>query len=221
MGGMIYDLPNTDIQITISKKRIRSFRLRVDRGGNVFCSVPHLASRAKIEEFISSKSAWIQKSVEKVKSLLLKSDSLSEESVAFSLGLQDSDFLGETNSAQSAGRGERVYSQKWKSLALEVFRATLEKQYRLFENTELIKKMPALSKITLKGRKLKSMWGSCNRRTNTITLNYELLRFSQICIEYVVLHELTHFLNISHDKKFYATVARFMPNYKAVVKMMK
>ncbi|MBR1403869.1 MAG: DUF45 domain-containing protein [Treponema sp.] len=218
---MIYDLPNTDIQITISKKRIRSFRLRVDRGGNVFCSVPHLASLAKIEEFISSKSAWIQKSVEKVKSLLLKSDSLSEDSVAFSLGLQDSDFLGETNSAQSAGRGERVYSQKWKSLALEIFRATLEKQYRLFENTELIKKMPALSKITLKGRKLKSMWGSCNRRTNTITLNYELLRFSQICIEYVVLHELTHFLNISHDKKFYATVARFMPNYKAVVKMMK
>ena len=81
--------------------------------------------------------------------------------------------------------------------------------------------MPALSKITLKGRKLKSMWGSCNRRTNTITLNYELLRFPQICIDYVVLHELTHFLNISHDKNFYATVARFMPNYKAIVKMMK
>ena len=218
---MIYTIPNTDIQITVSKKRIRSFRLRVDREGNVLCSVPHLSSRAKIEEFINAKSAWIQKSVEKVKALLLKSDSLSEDSVAFSLGLQDSDLLGETNSAQSAGQGERLYSQKWKSLALETFCATLEKQYHLFENTELIKKMPTLSEITLKGRKLKSMWGSCNRRTNTITLNYELLRFPQICIDYVVLHELTHFLNISHDKNFYATVARFMPNYKAAVKMMK
>lgn len=209
---MIYDLPDTSIKITVSKKRIRSFRLRVDREGNVLCSVPYLASNSKIEEFILSKSAWIQKSVEKVKSSLLKSDSLKEDSVAFSLGLTTSDFR--TN-------GEAAYSKKWKLLALENFSATLEKQYRHFKNCELAEKMPSLSSITLKCRKLKSMWGSCNRLTNTVTLNYELLCFPQICIDYVVLHELTHFLHIYHDKEFYATVGRFMSGYKTVVKMMK
>lgn len=222
---MIYDLPNTDIQITVSKKRIRSFRLRVDRAGNVACSVPWLASRAKIEEFINAKSAWIQKSVKKVKSALQKSESLSEDSVAFKLGLRNSDFLGERSAesehATSGGRGERVYSKRWKSLAQEHFRATLERHHQHFSDSEFAKKVPALAKITLKGRKLKSLWGSCNRRTATITLNYELLRFPQVCLDYVVIHELAHFVSIRHDKTFYAVVAHFMPNYKAVVKMMK
>lgn len=187
---MIYELPNTEIQITVSKKRIRSFRLRVDRSGNVLCSVPWLASKSKIEEFIDSKSKWIQKSVEKVKSSILNSENLSEKPIDF-------------------------------SLAQERFRATLEKQYRLFAESELAEKMPDFSSITLKCRKLKSMWGSCNRRTNTVTLNYDLMRFPQICTDYVVLHELTHFLYIYHDKNFYKIVERFMPEYKSVVKMMR
>ena len=142
----------------------------------------------------------------------------SAASAAFSLGLENSDFLG---SGESRSMGGRVYSKKWKSLAEENFRDSVRRMYEFFENSELKEKMPDFSEITLKFRKLKSMWGSCNRRTDTITLNYELLRFPQICIDYVALHELAHFLCIYHDKKFYAVLARFMPDYKAVIKMMK
>ena len=215
---MTYTLQNTGISVLVSKKRVRSFRLRVSRGGEVFCSVPLLASKSKIEEFINSKRNWIQKSVEKVKSAIEESGSLRSDSAAFSLGLENSDFLG---SGESRSMGGRVYSKKWKSLAEENFRDSVRRMYEFFENSELKEKMPDFSEITLKFRKLKSMWGSCNRRTDTITLNYELLRFPQICIDYVALHELAHFLCIYHDKKFYAVLARFMPDYKAVIKMMK
>ena len=211
---MTYNLSDTDIQVQITKKRIRSFRLRIDRLGKVLCSVPYPASSAKTIEFIESKRDWIQKNVEKIKSSLEKNLTLPKKSLAFSLGLKEEDFLGESE-------GERNYSKKWKKVALEAFSQSLKENYSLFQKSTLAKKMPELEKIILKGRKLKSMWGNCNRLTKTVTLNYELLRFPKICLDYVVLHELTHFLYIYHDKNFYSTVEKFMPDYKSVVKMMK
>lgn len=217
-----YSLQNSGISVLVSKKRIRSFRLRVGRDGNVLCSVPWLSSKAKAIEFIESKSDWIQMSVKKVKSALQKSETLREDSKARLLGLTERDFLSEkTDSAENCPKNERIYSKKWKTCAEKVFSETLFRFHSQIFSTELGKKIPEISKITLKCRKMKSMWGNCNRRTNTITLNYELLRFPQGCIDYVVLHELVHFVYIYHDKNFYSTVERFMTDYKARVLEMK
>ncbi|MCR4823665.1 MAG: M48 family metallopeptidase [Treponema sp.] len=210
---MTYRLESSDIQVQITKKKIRSFRLRIDRTGRVLCSLPYPASYAKAIEFIESKAAWIIKNVEKVKTCGKESLKLSENSLAYKGGLGEEDYLAD-------GEGERSYSKKWKNLALSLFLSSLKKNYSYFQESGLSKKMPEFEEITLKGRKMKSMWGNCNRLTKTVTLNYELLRFPQICLDYVALHELTHFIYIYHDKNFYSTVEKFMPDYKSVVKMM-
>lgn len=67
----------------------------------------------------------------------------------------------------------------------------------------------------LRLREMKSRWGSCLVYKQTITLNTKLLTCSRECIEYVVLHELCHFIHPNHSPRFYALLASFLPDWKA------
>ena len=66
----------------------------------------------------------------------------------------------------------------------------------------------------LRIREMKSCWGSCLYRKGTITLNKRLMQKSRRCIEYVVLHELCHFIHPNHSKQFYGLLETLMPDWK-------
>ena len=61
---------------------------------------------------------------------------------------------------------------------------------------------------------MKSRWGSCIRNKGKITLNLKLIHTPIDCIDYVVLHELMHFVNKNHDKAFYNLIEKHMPEWK-------
>ena len=71
------------------------------------------------------------------------------------------------------------------------------------------------NKITIK--QIKYAWGSCSSKKN-ITLNLELIKYSQEAIRYVILHELCHIKYMNHSKDFWNLVEKYMPNYKQVKK---
>mgnify|MGYP002625698436 CR=1 FL=1 len=103
------------------------------------------------------------------------------------------------------------YSKRWKLAALAYFREAVARFLPCFADQPI--PVPIV-----KGRAMKSLWGSCNRRTNTVTLNWALLKASARCVDYVVLHELTHFLYFHHDKQFYSYLARYMSDYKSRIR---
>lgn len=74
---------------------------------------------------------------------------------------------------------------------------------------------------SLKIRKMKSRWGVCNTKTFVITLNYELVHYSKDCLDYVVVHELSHLLVPNHSKKFWSIVSKYCPNYKEIRKKLR
>ena len=74
------------------------------------------------------------------------------------------------------------------------------------------------NKITIK--QIKYAWGSCSSKKN-ITLNLELIKYSQQAIKYVILHELCHLKYMNHSKDFWNLVEKYMPNYKQVKKEFK
>lgn len=63
-------------------------------------------------------------------------------------------------------------------------------------------------------RDMKSRWGSCTVSKKTIRINLQLARKPKECLEYIVVHELTHLLEASHNARFHAYMKQFLPDYK-------
>jgi predicted metal-dependent hydrolase len=63
-------------------------------------------------------------------------------------------------------------------------------------------------------RRMKTRWGSCTPRRRSIRLNSELAKKPRECLEYVVVHELVHLLEPSHNQKFVALMDKFMPQWR-------
>jgi len=63
-------------------------------------------------------------------------------------------------------------------------------------------------------QRMKTKWGSCNHRARTIRLNTELAKKPPQCLEYIVVHELVHLLEPTHNARFLALMDRFMPNWQ-------
>ena len=66
----------------------------------------------------------------------------------------------------------------------------------------------------IKFRKMVSRWGSCHPQKGILTFNLNLMYTPLECIEYVVLHEFTHFLQPNHSKKFYMELEKVCPDWK-------
>ena len=76
-----------------------------------------------------------------------------------------------------------------------------------------------LSYSDLKFRKMKSRWGSCNSN-GVITLNKKLIKTPEICIDYVIVHELAHLVHMNHSKKFHLLIDKYMSNAKKAKELL-
>lgn len=63
-------------------------------------------------------------------------------------------------------------------------------------------------------KRMKTKWGSCNSVDKRVWLNLELAKAPQRCIDYVLVHELAHFLERLHSDKFVEIVRSALPNYE-------
>ena len=62
-------------------------------------------------------------------------------------------------------------------------------------------------------QRMKTKWGSCNHQARTVRLNTELAKKPVECLEYIVVHELVHLLEPTHNARFVALMDRFMPRW--------
>jgi len=70
-------------------------------------------------------------------------------------------------------------------------------------------------------RKMVSQWGNCRAKEGILTFNTALMYVPYACIEYVVLHEFTHFLEQNHSKAFYSELEKVCPDWKMLRKQLK
>ena len=64
-------------------------------------------------------------------------------------------------------------------------------------------------------RRMKTKWGSCNPLARTIRLNTDLAKKPPLCLEYLVVHELIHLLEPTHNSRFVALMDQFMPKWRS------
>lgn len=63
-------------------------------------------------------------------------------------------------------------------------------------------------------QRMKTRWGSCNSRARSVRLNTDLAKKPPECLEYVLVHEMIHIMEPTHNERFQALMARLMPDWE-------
>lgn len=115
---------------------------------------------------------------------------------------------------------DKIYAKDIKSLnkylneyIYNVYLDRLNYWFNIFEE-----KLP---NYFLKIRKMKSRWGVCNIKNKNITLNLELSKYDKKYLDYVIIHELSHFIYPNHSSSFWLLVSKYCYDYKEIRKEMK
>ena len=62
-------------------------------------------------------------------------------------------------------------------------------------------------------KKMKSRWGSCSEKKN-LNFNVKILQLPLLLIDYIVVHELCHLIELNHSHKFWQLVAQTIPDHR-------
>lgn len=176
IGGAVYE-------ISVTRKEMRSIRLRVLPGGALCLSVPFGVERETAEAFLRERAQWIAENVEQMerKAALVKRPPLSE--------------------------AER-------RRALARLQPVVDRLYPIVEAYGV-----ARPHVTV--RAMRTRFGSCSVNRGRITLNAMLADAPEAAVEYVVLHELAHFLHPNHSRAFYGFIERYMPDWRERERILK
>lgn len=123
----------------------------------------------------------------------------------------------------------KEYRQKYKILNIQreqkpaLSEAEIKRRKLLLKQqvNALVEKWEPVMDVKVSGitiRQMKTRWGSCNVNTHHININLALYEREPECLEYVVVHEMCHILEASHNKVFWDYVTRFFPDWKRVRK---
>jgi len=63
-------------------------------------------------------------------------------------------------------------------------------------------------------KRMKTRWGTCNQKAGRIWLNLELAKKPEHCLDFIIVHELTHLLEKNHNDRFKAHMDRFIPRWR-------
>lgn len=212
-----------DLSIELSQKKVKTLRLTVHPPqGKVKLSAPLRMPMKAILSFIQTKKEWIQQHQKKIqdknphsvpqyldqenhylwgKSYLLK---VTEHSKKSTVEIQeDSLHLKIRLNADHAKR----------EAAMDAFyRQQLHHAAPL-----LIERWERIMNLKVSGfstQKMKSRWGVCTPKKKQIKLNTELAKKPIECLEYVIVHELVHLLEPSHNHRFKMLMDKFLPAWR-------
>ena len=178
----------------LERKRIKNLNLRVKPDGSVHVSAPLYMPTGMIDSFLTSKAAFILEAMERAEK---KRKKITPGTVL---------VFGEEIPDRFDSEKQR---ERWlREQCIEAVSHAFAGLYPIFE-----KRGVALPEI--KFRKMKSRWGSCQPTRGVLTFNSSLVHVPERCIEYVVLHELCHFIHPDHSPRFKAELSALMPDWKA------
>lgn len=99
--------------------------------------------------------------------------------------------------------------------------AILREWYRQRLRQQLRNLVPAWQKrtgVSVKEvgiKKMKTLWGSCNPEAGRIWLNLELAKKPPSCVEFILVHEMTHMLERNHTARFEGLMDSYLPNWRS------
>ena len=210
----------------IVNPKLKHTYLTFDAEGNLIIKSPRV-SQHYIEQLLIKKSAWINRSREKLMQKKGKAPDFSKKAELYFRGKVYPLVLQE----QTKKRTELTFENETFLLRYHHYDETLfQRHIDRFYKKEASELIPALvehwaseMKLTpnrISFRKTKRQWGSCSRK-NDLSFNTMTMKLPLDVIQYIIVHELAHIEHKHHQKKFWSLVQKHMPNYKQHVAKLK
>jgi predicted metal-dependent hydrolase len=209
--------------VDVVQKNIKNVHLSVyPPTGKVRISAPLRMDLDTIRRFAISKLGWIKQQQKKVieqereppreyldreshyvwgTRYLLK---VVEKDAAPEVQLEYSQLLLQTRPATSEAHKQAILEEWYRAQLKEAVPA-------------LIAKWEPLMGVKVERffvQRMKTKWGSCSPASATIRLNTDLARKPCECLEYIVVHEMAHLVEPTHNRRFIALMDLFMPNWR-------
>jgi Predicted metal-dependent hydrolase len=203
-----------DYQLYIKRKNKRLY-LRI-KEGKLVISTPPYVNIYDIEDFIRQHQEYIIKHIHEYK----PKASLVDGGYVYIFGNPYQIVLCDTQKKKCLidESSLYVYHQNIKETVENHMRTML-----LAYITEYIKNrqkvITRVPEITI--RKMTSRWGSCFTTKNKVSFNLALIHLDTDLIDYVILHELCHFIEANHSPLFYQEIQKHMPDYKQRIQRLK
>ncbi|MCO6426607.1 MAG: M48 family metallopeptidase [Nitrosomonas communis] len=219
----ILNMKLNELDIEIVQKNIKHVHLSVyPPDGRVKVSAPLSMAPDTLRVFVISKLAWIKKQQSKLRAQQREAprEYLDRES-HYVWGKR---YLLKIEETEAPPRIELKHNKLVLSVRpgtdQERKQALLEAWYR--ENLRqavpaLIEKWQSRMGVCVTRfyvQSMKTKWGSCSVHSGSIRLNTELAKKPRACLEYIVVHEMTHLLEPTHNSRFIGLMDRFMPKWR-------
>jgi len=220
---MVAKIDLGDISLDVVKKDIKNVHLSVHPPtGRVRISAPLRMNLDTIRVFAISKLGWIKKQQRRIRAQERETprEYLDRES-HFVWGKRYLLEVVENDGSSNVElRHKKVIARVRPGASSERKQAIVDEWYR----NELKQAIPSIitkwepiigvkaSKVYV--RRMKTKWGSCNPIRKSIRLNTELAKKPKESLEYIVVHELVHLLEPTHNKRFIGMMDEFMPNWR-------
>ena len=225
-------LNNKKINYELNIKNVKNLNLRIKPDGTISVSVNNKISQERINLFLTEHSDFIFNALKKYEEIsknkpeenkLITGEKIKILGIERNLIIEkdsknnvfcDKDYFVLTVKNPDDFELKQKIIEKWKKeQAIKLITEICEAMHPYFK-----KYVPVFPQI--KFRKMTSRWGSCQPQKNILTFNTLLIETPVECIEYVVAHEFTHFLEANHSKNFYNKLEKIMPDWKQRKKLL-
>lgn len=201
---------NKTLDLEIIKKNNKNTYIRV-KNGKVIVTTNYFTSKNTIIKLINDNIDSISKMIDTDSKKQSKKENFYYFGKKYDIiyGFNDIEFNDNKVYARDKKELDKYIDNDIKKIYLE----RLDYWYNIFEENIPIP--------NLKIRKMTSRWGVCNIKNHNVTLNYMLSKYDISCLDYVIVHELSHFIHHDHSKNFWSLVEKYYPKYKECKKMLK
>jgi predicted metal-dependent hydrolase len=214
-----------DIEVEVTRKRVRNLNLRIRRDGSVALSAPRWVSQAELERFVRSKLDWIRthqaRIVERQERAREAAESAdSEPPTIWIWGKRYMHTICAGKRADLVCSGTDALQYVRPGTTPECQEAQLREWYRAELCREVERLLPmwerrmGLACAEWRTKVMKTRWGTCNTRARRIWLNVRLAEHPRTCLEYVIVHELAHLVEPNHGPRFQAIMDRYLPDWR-------
>lgn len=219
------DIAGKKLPVVVTRKSMKKVRLKVFPSGEVLLSIPLDTPDQWITDFLNSKQKWVAtklagfdrtKAIEKEEHIRSGASTriLGKQMIVYVVAanqkkvvITDKQVSIFTTNPEEQVDIDKQFNNWWQKSSKQYFTEVVDKLYPIIQKHGIDK-----PKITVK--KMSTLWGSCSRKNKQVNLNFYLYKAPRPCVEYVILHEMTHFLYPNHNKEFFDFLTIYMPDWQ-------